>query len=185
MIPFMRGYANIINKEILTDQLTQVMHGYKDQKVDIAQAYIELFGDGNGVIPNTYEVSVSDILSKTVDGVNILDNTQYPLLDKTLRHSFTYLFLRLLVEKRLVEKFNIDTSQHKQLGQIISVAYPNETDITEIRNRIRLTSKKTLINEFNHFEGNLSIFQPAIDITDQALGKERTDVVTFINNIDL
>ena len=49
--------------------------------------------------------------------------------------------------------------------------------------RARLTSKKTLINEFNHFEGNLSIFQPAIDITDQALGKERTDITTFISNL--
>jgi hypothetical protein len=55
--------------------------------------------------------------------------------------------------------------------------------VTEIRNRIRLTSKKTLINEFNHFEGNLSIFQPAIDITDAALGKERTDIVTFVSNL--
>lgn len=94
-----------------------------------------------------------------------------------------YLFLRLLVEKRLVEKFNLDTTQNLQLGQIISQAYPDEDDVAQIRNRIRLTSKKTLINEFNHFEGNLSIFQPAIDITDQALGKERTDLITFVNNL--
>lgn len=100
-----------------------------------------------------------------------------------LRHSFTYLFLRLMVEKALVAKFGIDTDRNKQLGQIISAAYPDENDIAQIRNRIRLTSKKTLINEFNHFEGNLSIFQPAIDITDQALGKERTDIVTFVSNL--
>ncbi|MBP2641055.1 MAG: hypothetical protein H6Q66_2006 [Firmicutes bacterium] len=183
MIPFMRGYANIINNETLTNLLTQVMHGYKNDKIDIAKAYIELFGNKNGKIPDSYEVSVPDILAKTVDGVNILDTTQYLLLDKTLRHSFTYLFLRLLVEKKLVEKFDIDTNQHKQLGQIISAAYPDENDITQIRNRIRLTSKKTLINEFNHFEGNLSIFQPAIDITDHALGKERTEVVAFVSSL--
>lgn len=183
MIPFMRGYANIINDVTLTDRLTQLMHGYKNEKVDIAKAYIELFGNKDGKIPDSYEVSVPDILARTVDGVNILDNTQYPLLDKTLHHSFTYLFLRLLVEKKLVEKFSIDTNQHKQLGQIISVAYPDENDINQIRNRIQLTSKKTLINEFNHFEGNLSIFQPAIDITDHALGKERTDVVTFVSSL--
>ena len=123
MIPFMRGYANIINNETLTDRLTQVMHGYKNEKIDIAKAYIELFGNKDDKIPSSYEVSVPDILAKTVDGVNILDNSQYPLLDKTLRHSFTYLFLRLLVEKKLVEKFGIDTNQYKQLGQIISVAY--------------------------------------------------------------
>ena len=53
-----------------------------------------------------------------------------------------------------------------------------ETDATDAA-----TFKKTLINEFNHFEGNLSIFQPAIDITDHALGKERTYVVTFVNSL--
>lgn len=183
MVPFMRGYANIINKQTLSNKLTQLMHGYKDVKVDIARAYIELFGNKDGIIPDTYEVSVTDILSKTVDDVNILDNSKYPLLDKTLRHSFTYLFLRLLVEKNLVEKFKIDTVKNKQLGQIINAAFPDENDISQIRNRIRLTSKKTLINEFNHFEGNLSIFQPAIDITDHALGKEWTDIVTFVSSL--
>lgn len=183
MIPFMRGYSNIINNTEISNQLTQLMHGYKIETVDVAQIYITLFGNKDGKIPNSYAISVSDILSKTVDGVHILDNTQYPLLDKTLRHSFTYLFLRLMVEKALVTKFAINTNDKKQLGQIISAAYPDEDDIAQIRNRIRLTSKKTLINEFNHFEGNLSIFQPAIDITDQALGKERTDIVTFVSNL--
>lgn len=183
MVPFMRGYSNIINDTDTSDKLTQLMHGYKAEKVDVAQIYINLFGNGDNKIPAAYEISVSDILSKTVDGKHILDYTQYPLLDKTLRHSFTYLFLRLLVEKELVAKFGVDTDRHKQLGQIISAAYPDENDIAQIRNRIRLTSKKTLINEFNHFEGNLSIFQPAIDITDQALGKERTDIVTFVSNL--
>lgn len=89
----------------------------------------------------------------------------------------------MAVEKALVDKFAIDTSRNTQLGQIISAAFPDETDIEQICNRIRLTSKKTLINEFNHFEGNLSIFQPAIDITDQALSRERTDLMTFIDNL--
>ena len=38
------------------------------------------------------------------------------------------------------------------------------------------TSRKTLLNEFNHFEGNMNIFQPAIDITQAALQKEITDI---------
>lgn len=78
---------------------------------------------------------------------------------------------------------NIEEYSPTELGQIISAAYPDENDAEQIRSRIRLTSKKTLINEFNHFEGNLSIFQPAIDITDQALGKERTDLITFISTL--
>lgn len=183
MIPFMRGYANIICNRTLFESLTQVMHGYKTEKVDIARAYSELFGAHPEHLPISYEVSVEDILSKTVDGVHLLDTGKFPLLDRTLRHSFVYLFLRLMVEKNLVEKFGIDTTRYEQLGQIISAAYPDENDVEQIRNRIRLTSKKTLINEFNHFEGNLSIFQPAIDITDQALGRERTDLITFISTL--
>ena len=182
MIPFMRGYANITCNKSLFESLTQVMHGYKTESVDIAKAYSELFGE-HSQLPYSYEISVPDILSKTVDGVHLLDIGRFPLLDRTLRHSFVYLFLRLLVEKNLVEKFRIDTTHHEQLGQIISAAYPDENNVEQIRNRIRLTSKKTLINEFNHFEGNLSIFQPAIDITDQALGKERTDIISFISNL--
>ena len=183
MIPFMRGYCNIINNTEISNKLTQLMHGYKTESIDVAKIYVELFGNKNNAIPDSYEISVSDILRKTVDGTHIINNEQYPLLDKTLKHSFTYLFLRLMVEKALVTKFSIDTNHHKQLGQIISQAYPDERDITQIRNRIRLTSKKTLINEFNHFEGNLSIFQPAIDITDHALGAERTDIVSFVSNL--
>ena len=183
MIPFMRGYANIIHKTNLVESLTQVMHGYNNGQVDIGAAYQELFGTHTGFLPSSYIIKVDDILAQTVDGKHLVDMLKYPILDRTLRHSFTYLFLRLVVEKNLVLKFNIDTNINKKLGQIISAAYPDEKDITQIRNRIRLTSKKTLINEFNHFEGNLSIFQPAIDITDQALGKERTDIIAFIASL--
>lgn len=88
MIPFMRGYANIICNRQLFESLTQVMHGYKIESVDIAGAYTELFGDHSDYLPTTYEVSVADILSKTVDGVHLLDTEKFPLLDRTLRHSF-------------------------------------------------------------------------------------------------
>lgn len=183
LIPFMRGYANIICNKVLFESLTQVMHGYKTEKVDIARAYSMLFGEHPEHLPASYEISVIDILDKTVDGVQLLDTERFPLLDRTLRHSFVYLYLRLMVEKNLVEKFSIDTTRYEQLGQIISAAYPDENDVEQIRNRILLTSKKTLINEFNHFEGNLSIFQPAIDITDQALGKEQKDLIRFIHTL--
>lgn len=183
MIPFMRGYATIIDDKYSIEQLTQLMHGYKTEAVDVAKIYFSLFGDdGKTKLPNSLVVNVSDILSKTVDGISIVNPAKYPLLDKTLKNSFVYLFLRLLVEKTLVEKYAIDTSKYDQLGSIISQAF-SENDVDSIRKRVRLTSKKTLINEFNHFEGNLSIFQPAIDITEKALGSERTDIITFVNNI--
>lgn len=46
---------------------------------------------------------------------------------------------------------------------------------------------KNLINEFNHFEGNLSIFQPAIDISDETLNKERNafeEILESINQLE-
>ena len=71
---------------------------------------------------------------------------------------------------------------NRQLGEIISKAF-SENEIETIRKRVRLTSKKTLINEFNHFEGNLSIFQPAIDISDKTLKSEKEDILKFIEEI--
>lgn len=187
LIPFMRGYSTIINDNIIKENLTQLMHGYKTGIVDIAECYIKLFGNMNNIIPNNYKVNVDDILSKTVDGKEIVNKDKYPLLNRTLVHSFTYLFLRLLIEKKLVLKYNIDTESKngaKQLGQIISKAFPeNSKNSDDIKNRVFLTTKKTLLNEFNHFEGNMSIFQPAIDITDHMLGKEKTDILAFINKL--
>lgn len=184
MIPFMRGYATIINNISLVESLTQVMHGYKEEKVDIANAYSELFGKHQNLTTSPYKVSVSDILDKDISNVSTVNKDEFPLLEKTLHHSFMYLYLRLLIEKELVEKFNINTRKKKQLGQIIAAAYPDEKDMKQVRSRIRLTAKKTLINEFNHFEGNLSIFQPAIDITDQTLEKEKEDIMNFINELN-
>ncbi len=187
LIPFMRGYSTIINDNDIKEKLTQLMHGYKTNTVDIAECYIKLFGNKNNTIPNNYKVNVDDILNKTVDGKEIVDKAKYPLLNRTLVHSFTYLFLRLLIEKKLVSKYNIDTeskSGARQLGQIISKAFPeNSKNSGDIKNRVFLTTKKTLLNEFNHFEGNMSIFQPAIDITDHMLGKEKTDILAFVNSL--
>lgn len=182
-IPFMRGFANIVNNRNYYNLLTKLMHGYMKDSVDIAKIYYELFGYTGDDLPVSYIVSVPDILNKNVDDVHILDPKVFPLLDKTLRHSFTYLYLRLLVEKNLVEKFSISKCYRMKLGEIIQRAYPDVKDPDQVIKRIRLTSKKTLINEFNHFEGNLSIFQPAIDITDSALRKERDDIIAFCSEL--
>lgn len=189
MIPFMRGYANICNNKTVYENLTKVMHGYMTESVDIASMYHELFdtvaNDGKKVrcaISESYTVSIDDILKRSVDGQDILDTSKYPLLNRTLIHSFVYLSLRLIVERVLVSKFNIDTSKHSQLGQIIDQAFSGDTAESK-KIRVKLTSKKTLINEFNHFEGNLSIFQPAIDITNTALLTEKTEILALVDRI--
>lgn len=186
MIPFMRGYANIIGNSDIYEQLSKVMHGYSTKKVDIAKAYNELFGDQSTIsvdFPKSYTISVDDILKTDIYNLVLFNKNALPLLNRTLKHSFSYLYLRLLVEKKLVEKFKLKVKQRTQLGQIISQAFPNEDDPEQYKNRIRLTSKKTLINEFNHFEGNLSIFQPAIDITDKTLKSERDDIIDFVSKL--
>ena len=55
-----------------------------------------------------------------------------------------------------------------------------EVSKQKIKHRVFFTSRKTLLNEFNHFEGNMNIFQPAIDITDEALEKEREDINKYL-----
>ena len=182
MIPFMRGYSSIINDEDVKEQLTQVMHGYKNEQVDIARIYTTLLGNQDNVIPESYSISVDNILNYGTERVEIVNNENYPLLNRTLWHSYIYLYLRLLVEKQLVAKYDIDTTNKKQLGQIISAAFADSSS-ESTKARVKLNSKKTLINEFNHFEGNLSIFQPAMDITDDALEREKQDIIEFISDL--
>lgn len=66
---------------------------------------------------------------------------------------------------------------------IIDKAFP-EKNANTIQKRVELTTKKTLLNEFNHFEGNMNLFQPAIDITDTMLEKEGEEIIQFLNNLD-
>ena len=134
-------------------------------------------------MPDKLIVNVEYIIAKSTETITIVDRQEYPTLDKTLHHSFTYLVLRLLVEKTLVHKFSINTEETKKLGAIIDKAFP-KTDVENRRKRIRLTSKKTLLNEFNHFEGNLSIFQPVSDITHQALAEEKAAIINLLDNIN-
>ena len=182
VIPFMRGYAGIVGNKEKYDALSKVMHGYKTDKIDIAKIYGELFCNNSEMIPQTYVVDVSDILCMSVCGTDIVDSEKYPLLNRTLQHSLIYLQLRLLVEKTLMSKYQIDPVENTQLGQIISAAFSGNSQ-KDITNRIQLMSKKTLINEFNHFEGNLSIFQPAIDISDEVLAKEQKDITNIVNSL--
>ncbi|WP_203219152.1 AAA family ATPase [Anaerobacillus isosaccharinicus] len=184
MIPFMRGYAQIINYKNEKNSLTKLMHGYQEEKVDLAEIYNNLFGTKDK-ITTSYEVSAKDILSLDISTLDILKvGSQYPLLNKTLRHTLTYLFLRLNVEKVLVDLFNINTKKNDMLSKIISKAFSEDTPENK-KSRIFLLSRKTLLNEFNHFEGNMNIFQPAIDISDTALKKESEDIKKFLSNLTL
>lgn len=180
MIPFMRGYAQIIANVKIKNKLTKLMHGYINEKINITKIYNELFNTNN--IKTNYEISADDIIHIDIDFIKILKNENYPLLNKTLKHTLTYLYLRLNVEKKLADNYNINTNKYDQLGQIINRAFNNANDI---KKRIFLTSRKTLLNEFNHFEGNMNIFQPAIDISDTALINEKVGILDFLRDLPI
>lgn len=181
IIPFLRGYAQIINRNDSRDKLTKLMHGYNEERINISEVYKDLLGEN--VISNSYVISAKDIIEEKIeelDTYEILDNSSFPLLNKTLVHTFTYLQLRLMVEKTLVDLKGINTKKHDMLSQIIRKAYPDDSSQENTKKRIFLLSRKSLLNEFNHFEIDMNIFQPAIDITNSTLKKERKELLDFL-----
>lgn len=182
MIPFMRGYSQIIFNDNVKNRLTSLMHGYNDETQNLNELYGQLFGYET-VFTEEHLVSAQDIIDIDIDNISIfIENTNYKLLNKTLRHTLTYLYLRLNVEKVLVNKYNINTNRFDMLSQIIFRAFRGN-DLDTKKRRIFLASKKTLLNEFNHFEGNMNIFQPAIDIANSALEKEKDDIISFLDGL--
>lgn len=187
MIPFMRGYAHIcLDPNDYYGQLSNIMHGYGNGSLDVIPIYNSLFGN---VFDGTEIISVTDILNINCNNLNILDKTCFPLLADTLEQTLIYYHLRMKVEKDLVDIFNIQTDDMTMLNQIIQRAFrcrttdPNFERMREFR--VFFTSRKTLLNEFNHFEGNMNIFQPAIDITKSALQKEIAEIEAKLVEIRL
>ena len=185
MIPFMRGYAHIsLDPDDYYGQLSNIMHGYGTGSLDVIPIYNSLFGN---VFDGTEIISVTDILNIDCNNLNVLDKTYFPLLADTLEQTLVYYHLRMKVEKELVDIFNIHTDDMTMLNQIIQRAFrcrdtdPNYERMREFR--VFFTSRKTLLNEFNHFEGNMNIFQPAIDITKTALQKEIEEIEAKLTEV--
>lgn len=182
MIPFLRGYIHFMNDpDDLYGQLSRLMHGYENGSLDIAVIYKKVF---DYEIVRNEEISVSDILNVSVEDLDIIDSEEYPLLADTLIQTLIYYHIRMKVEYELVNIFKISHSKGQVLllTDIIQKAFRTVPDATQEQkdkaryNRVFFTSRKTLLNEFNHFEGNMNIFQPAIDITEAALQKEVQDI---------
>lgn len=180
LIPFMRGYVKYIGENEVKDKLTKLMHGYENEQIDLGQIYNNLF---KNQLSNSYIISVNDILSIDINNLDeIIDKNSYPLLNKVLCNNLVYLYLRLITEKVLVNKYNVNTTKYDQLSSIIYQSFKENT-IENNKKRIFFFSKKTLLNEFNHFEGNMNIFQPAIDISESILIKEKNEIINKLNNL--
>ena len=178
MIPFIRGYAHIcLDPEDYYGKLSDIMHGYGTESLDIIPIYNKLFGN---VFEGSEIIGVTDVLGMDCNNLDMLDRVRFPLLADTLEQTLVYYHLRMKVEKELVDIFNLHPNDMTMLNQIIQQAFrcqrtdPNYERMREFR--VFFTSRKTLLNEFNHFEGNMNIFQPAIDITKSALRKEITEI---------
>ena len=185
MIPFMRGYAHIsLDPDDDYGKLSDIMHGYSNSSVDVVPIYKKLFGYDFGC---SEEISVTDILNIDCSTLDILDSKKYPLLADTMKQSLIYYYLRMKVEKELVDDFGISTHNMETLNQIIRKAFNcKDTDPDFEKKRyfkVFFTSRKTLLNEFNHFEGNMNIFQPAIDINPIALRKEINDIEAKLSEV--
>lgn len=187
MIPFMRGYAHISNGgEPIYTCLSGIMHGYENSSVDVTDCYAKLFGYRFSTI---YNISVNDVLNLDCATIDILDNVQYQLLSETLRQTLIYYYLRMKVERELVNIFNvpINCNHPLMLNQIIRKAFnytPEDPDAESKRGyKVFFTSRKTLLNEFNHFEGNMNIFQPAIDIAPTALQREVSSIEAKLSQL--
>ena len=178
VIPFLRGYAHIsLDLDDYYGQLSDIMHGYGSNSLDVIPIYNKLFGN---IFTDSEVIGVADILGIDCNNLDILDKSQFPLLSDTLEQTLIYYHLRMKVEKELVDIFTIRSDNNPMLNQIIQRAFNCATthpDYKKMREyKVFFTSRKTLLNEFNHFEGNMNIFQPAIDISKTALQKEVQDI---------
>ncbi len=186
IIPFIRGYAHICSDaDDIYGQLSELMHGYTNACLDIAEIYERLFRYHF----DSQEITTQDILSLDCSDLRIIDDARFPLLSETLNQTATYYHLRMLVEYELADIYNVNTERNYMLTQIIRKAFATDRNASEEEidlarnNKVFFTSRKTLINEFNHFEGNMNIFQPAIDITPQSLQKEVREIETRLREL--
>ena len=188
MIPFMRGYAHImLDKDDIYKKLSKVMHGYEIETLDLVPIYNNLFGE---IFQESVNVSVEDILNIDSNKLDFFSKEKYPLFADTLKQTLIYLYLRMNVEKRLMNLFNIErkSNENLTLGQIIPRAFKAKEDDCDYKEKIKFkvffTSRKTLLNDFNHFEGNINIFQPAIDIAPSFLDKEVEDILNKLDEVE-
>lgn len=178
LIPFMRSYLNLLpQQEANYKELCKLMHGYESKIIDVNSLYKMCFGEH--IIDDGYNVSINDMLQINIDN-EIVDKGKYPLLNRTLYHTLNYLKLRLMVENTLynTDISKLDISKNYQLHQIINIYLNDRPEI-----KANLISKKTLLNEFNHFEYDMCLFMPSLDISNNKLNEERDSIIKICNEI--
>lgn len=206
MVPFIRGIAKMYGYENSWGRFSKIMHGSCSKRVNISSAYRKIIlrtykSEINkprkiGYVPTfDFKITADNLMGYVKqwydDGCNdILDPSRYSLLNHALKHTVSYLYLRMHSEKILCKKFGIN-GEGLRFGEVCikamteaSKEYPSENKRIE-EWKAGLLSKKSLVNEFNHYEGSLSIFQPAIDISDETLANEFKSIEEILKDIEL
>lgn len=183
MVPYMRGLAKTMNLKIaghsIYAQLTHLMHSYMREVINLSEIYEAVFG----VEGNNYQVCAHDIMNILPSAnprLNIVDPARYPLLNKTLVHTLHYLSLRMKVEDALINKYHVPDNKRDMLTSTISYAYRGSDAGIKEKRRFFM-GRKTLLNEFNHYESDLCIYLPAIDISDETLLEEYNLIISRLN----
>lgn len=178
LIPFMRSYSNLLLSDDIYKKLCKLMHGYENDKVDVNEIFKKLFDVD--LLQSQYEINVEDILQIDIKD-EIIDKTKYPILNRTLYHNLNYLKLRLLVEHTLynTDTNKMDWTKYPTLHNIIEKYLKNNIDLKN-----KLLSKKTLLNEFNHFEYDMCLFMPSLDISDNKLIEEKNSIIEICSEIN-
>ena len=82
-----------------------------------------------------------------------------------------------------------DHRTNYEVGNVEAVMDGDLNDFMEkyLKNNIdlknKLLSKKTLLNEFNHFEYDMCLFMPSLDISDNKLKEERDNIISICDDI--
>lgn len=190
IVPFLRDYINIkVDNTKATEKryekLSKLMHGYESRKINLTKTIHEVTGviiqESNGT---DIVIASGDINSLSIPK-KIIKDDNYPLLNRTLLYNLTFLQLRILVEKTLYNKDKscIEIRKKPPLQKVIERYLSNIEDSEILKWRTSLLSKKTLLNEFNHFEGNMSLFLPSLDISNNSLQKETIEIKKICKEI--
>ena len=185
LIPYIRSWANLTGKSEAYEQCCALMHcKHQDTlPVEITPLFNEVFeadliGD-TAVLP-------SDLAAKNLETLpeTIVDEDLYPLLNRTLVHNYVFYLLRLKVEHALLS-YCPDASlpSRPKLYNYIRACLRDGENGNEKRWHRKMLSKKTLLNSFSHYEWNVNVFQPAIDISEKTLTSEIREVLAMVDEI--
>lgn len=202
IIPFIRDYSKLLIKNNnddsdserfdVFDNLTNAMHGYKAELANVTRSINEVI-DVNIQDEDSSDIKISgaQVADIAIPNTILKEGTDYPLLDKILKQNLTFMILRNKVEKAfydsnksIIDEMNSKDRKGLTLQKIIDSYIPHDSESYLLKRRSMLLSRKTLLNEFSHFEGNMSLFLPGLDISQDSIENEIEAIIEMCKEIN-